>query len=116
MLDDIIANIDPDAPLMTMKALRELEFDFEITSDYVNEVNEILDIRVGNALADTLDSARREQLVGIVHEHDAAKIRDFITENVPDWDDVIAGQFAILRGDLIESEGKLDNLYRGVQE
>ncbi|MEO7364310.1 MAG: DUF5663 domain-containing protein [Candidatus Saccharimonadales bacterium] len=68
----------------------------------LDELNSTLQERVGLAIFDLLDDNDAEALVALQEHGNDKVIADWITTNIPDYQEVVADEFNLLVMDLVD--------------
>jgi hypothetical protein len=89
-------------PIITKEIVEAL--DLRLGDEDIARLNQQLNERVGTAVAETLDGDRLETLQTKIQADDAAALRQWLQDNIPDLDDIVRDQIDIFLGDLVSND------------
>jgi hypothetical protein len=69
----------------------------------LDHLNETLEERVGLEITDSLDDQQLEALAALQEQDDPTAIQRWLTENVPELQDIVKDEIDILLGELAEN-------------
>lgn len=76
----------------------------------LDHLNETLQERIGTEIAAMLDDAKLEQLVEIQDTGTEDQVGAWLAENVPELDEIVEDEIAILMGELADSRDDINHV------
>jgi hypothetical protein len=99
-------------PIITQELLvaAGIQIDDEHLDAYLDDVNDLLTERIGEAITDSLDDEKFDELTVFQETASQEQLSAWVEKNVPELQDIIKDEIDILIGDLVEQGGDLDKL------
>lgn len=90
---------------ITPETLQELGIELgDATEEFMQELNQQINERVGAALLELLDDEEAKELIKVSEGGDDAATTEWIVTHVPDYKEVVQDEVDILLGELAQSE------------
>lgn len=101
------------APLITPQLIVSagIELAPDELDSYVDELNDMLMERIGEAVAETLADDELKELTRLQETADDESLNEWLNENVPELNEIIQDEIDILLGDIAEENGVNQTLH-----
>jgi succinate dehydrogenase flavin-adding protein (antitoxin of CptAB toxin-antitoxin module) len=91
--------------IITLLGLEDLPL--ENRAQLVDELTQILEVRVLSAAYDTLSEDQAKQLDTLLNDNDPELVTTYIQENVPTLSDIFANQIEVLKEELVQHKAEI---------
>ena len=96
---------NPQDNIITLLGLEDLPL--ENRAQLVDELTQILEVRVLSAAYDTLSEDQAKQLDTLLNDNDPEVVTTYIQENVPTLSDIFANQIEVLKEELVQHKEEI---------
>lgn len=96
---------NPQDNIITLLGLEDLPL--ENRAQLVDELTEILEVRVLSAAYDTLSEDQAKHLDTLLNENNPELVTTYIQENVPTLSDIFANQVEALKAELVQHKAEI---------
>ena len=93
--------------IITLLGLEDLPL--ENRAQLVDELTQILEVRVLSAAYDTLSEEQAQHLDTLLNDNDPELVTTYIQENVPTLSDIFASQIEVLKAELVQHKAEITN-------
>ena len=91
--------------IITLLGLEDLPL--ENRAQLVDELTQILEVRVLSAAYDTLSEDQAKQLDTLLNDNNPELVTTYIQENVPTLSDIFASQIEVLKAELVQHKAEI---------
>jgi succinate dehydrogenase flavin-adding protein (antitoxin of CptAB toxin-antitoxin module) len=91
--------------IITLLGLEDLPI--ENRAQLVDELTQILEVRVLSAAYDTLSEEQAQHLDTLLNDNDPELVTTYIQENVPTLSDIFASQIEVLKAELVQHKEEI---------
>ena len=91
--------------IITLLGLEDLPL--ENRAQLVDELTQILEVRVLSAAYDTLSEEQAQHLDTLLNDNDPELVTTYIQENVPTLSDIFASQIEVLKAELVQHKAEI---------
>ena len=91
--------------IITLLGLEDLPL--ENRAQLVDELTQILEVRVLSAAYDTLSEEQAQHLDTLLNDNDPELVTTYIQENVPTLSDIFASQIEVLKAELVQHKEEI---------
>ena len=91
--------------IITLLGLEDLPI--ENRAQLVDELTQILEVRVLSAAYDTLSEEQAQHLDTLLNDNDPELVTTYIQENVPTLSDIFANQIEVLKAELVQHKEEI---------
>ena len=91
--------------IITLLGLEDLPL--ENRAQLVDELTQILEVRVLSAAYDTLSEEQAQHLDTLLNDNDPELVTTYIQENVPTLSDIFANQIEVLKAELVQHKEEI---------
>jgi len=91
--------------IITLLGLEDLPL--ENRAQLVDELTQILEVRVLSAAYDTLSEEQAQHLDTLLNDNDLELVTTYIQENVPTLSDIFASQIEVLKAELVQHKEEI---------
>jgi hypothetical protein len=96
---------NPEDNIIALLGLEDLPV--ENRAQLVDELTQILEVRVLSAAYDTLSEDQAKHLDTLLNENNPEVVTTYIQENVPTLSDIFANQIEVLKEELVQHKEKI---------
>ncbi len=96
---------NPEDNIIALLGLEDLPV--ENRAQLVDELTQILEVRVLSAAYDTLSEDQAKQLDTLLNDNNPEVVTTYIQENVPTLSDIFANQIEVLKEELIQHKEEI---------